>query len=263
MAQRVHVLIIDPQNDFTEPKGSLFVNGAVEDTQRLTAFIDKNSVKLSDIHVTLDSHHQFQIFHPMYWRGADGKEPSPFTTITVDDILNGVWNTRIPALRDKALEYVKALKVSGRYTLTIWPVHCLIGSWGTLVQKDLFEALLRWETKNVGMVDFVTKGSNLFTEHYSAVKAEVPDAGDPGTQLNQQLIDILQDADQVLVGGQALDYCVYNTIKDVTAAFGPANAQKITILEDCTSPIDPTAVAKIKAEFGALGIKFAKSTDVF
>jgi DNA-binding transcriptional ArsR family regulator len=44
------------------------------------------------------------------------------------------------------------------------------------------------EKENFKMVDFVTKGSNYWTEHYSAVQADVPDSQDPTTMLNTELI---------------------------------------------------------------------------
>ena len=41
------LLIIDPQNDFCNPNGTLFVSGAEEDCERLAEFIDNNSSKIS------------------------------------------------------------------------------------------------------------------------------------------------------------------------------------------------------------------------
>jgi len=257
---RTHLLLIDPQIDFTDPSGSLYVNGANDDMKRLAAFIKKNKAKLFDIHVTLDSHHVFQVFHPLFWKDTNGKHPAPFTRITQDDIEKGTWTPSIPAMRDRALEYVKTLASNNRYQLIIWPEHCLIGSRGTQVLPELFEALTEWEKESIGMVDYVTKGSNLYTEHYSAVKAEVPDPADASTQLNQQLIDLLTEADVILVAGEALDYCVYNTLKDIISAFGPDNAKKIKIMKDCTSAIDPSAIAKIEAEFKSHGVEFVDTS---
>lgn len=257
---KVHLLAIDCQNDFCDPKGSLYVNGASDDMKRLAAFISKNKGKLFDIHSTLDSHHLFQVFHPNFWVDAALKHPAPFTRITQDDIEKGVWSTTIPAMRERALNYVKTLTASNRYQLIIWPPHCLIGSWGTQVLPELWKEFAAWENETIGMVDYVTKGSNLYTEHYSAVKAEVPDPADASTQLNQGLIDLLTEADVILVAGEALDYCVYNTLKDIIAAFGPDNAKKIKIMRDCTSAIDPNAIAKIETEFTGYGVEFVDTT---
>lgn len=45
----VHLLVIDPQNDFCDPNGSLFVPGADEDMKRLGGFIERVKDKLNDI----------------------------------------------------------------------------------------------------------------------------------------------------------------------------------------------------------------------
>src|SRR6478736_2123128 len=83
----------------------------------------------------------------------------------------------------KGALYVKSLAAGKRYVLVIWPEHCLIGTIGHAVAPVLNDALAKWQDKNFGMIDFVTKGSNPFTEHYSVVKADVPDAGDPTTNI--------------------------------------------------------------------------------
>ena len=71
--QSVHLLVIDPQHDFCDPDGALFVPGADEDVERLTLFVDRVRDKLEMIHVTLDCHHFIDIAHPIFWLDKDGK----------------------------------------------------------------------------------------------------------------------------------------------------------------------------------------------
>jgi len=175
MGKRIELLIIDPQNDFCDPKGSLYVEGANKDMERLAKFIDRVGEKLYDIHVTLDSHRLVDVAHPIFWADSQGNPPEPFTIITFDDVQKGKWKSRNPGYQVRSTDYVRKLEENGRYPLCIWPPHCLIGSWGHNVYPVLFEALLKWEEKNFANIDFVTKGSNPFTEHYSAVQADVPD----------------------------------------------------------------------------------------
>lgn len=62
---KVHLVIIDPQIDFMDSKGSaLPVPGANADMNRLAAMIGRVGNKLEDIHVTLDSHRIIDIAHP-------------------------------------------------------------------------------------------------------------------------------------------------------------------------------------------------------
>jgi nicotinamidase-related amidase len=86
-------------------------------------------------------------------------------------------------------------------------------------------------------VDYVTKGSNLWTEHYSAVQADVPDATDPGTSLNIRLIEILQKAQVIALSGEALSHCVANTVRDIANNFGEENIKKMVLLTDTTSSV--------------------------
>lgn len=264
--KKIHLLIIDPQNDFCDPKGSLYVAGANGDMERTAALIARVGDRLEDIHVTLDSHHVFDIAHPLFWRsGADASNPSPFTIISYDDVKNGVWTTAVPSMYKWALEYTKELQDGNRYPLCIWPPHCLIGSWGHSIYPALFDELLKWETENIAMVTKVTKGSNYKTEHYSAVKAEVPDPSDPDTQINTALINVLQDqADVIAVAGEASSHCVANTMFDIVAAFGsPEYAKKIVLLTDCMSPVtgfEPYA-DDFFAKMAALGVTTSTSAE--
>ena len=54
--EKLELLIIDPQNDFCSPKGSLFVPGADKDSVRLSTMIDRLRKRMDDIHVTLCPH---------------------------------------------------------------------------------------------------------------------------------------------------------------------------------------------------------------
>lgn len=234
--KNIHLLSIDPQYDFCDPNGALYVPGAEEDMDRLANLIKRLKDKLTDIHVTLDSHHLVHIAHPIFWKNSKGENPQPFTIISADDVENGVWNTTNPSYRKKALEYIKTLESNGRYALCIWPPHCLIGSKGHTVYPSVFEAMLEWE-KDFALVNYVTKGSNLSTEHYSAVQADVPDADDPTTMINTDLITSLSEADIILITGEALSHCVANTIRDIADNFGDENIKKFVLLEDTSSNV--------------------------
>ena len=163
--------------------------------QRLAAFIRGGQDLITDIAVTLDSHHRLDIAHPTFWRRADGAEVAPFTPITSAQVREGAYLPRDPAALPRTLTYLDELEARGRYTLMVWPVHCEIGTWRRNIHADVKAACGEWEQRRLGVVEAVAKGSNPWTEHYSAVQAEVPDADDPETQLNRGLIERLDGAD--------------------------------------------------------------------
>lgn len=234
----IHLLVIDPQNDFCDPNGSLYVKGAEGDIARLAKMTERLQNKIADIHVTLDSHRKVDVSHPMWWKDSSGKHPSPFTMISAADLADGRWTTTQPGAFTRSLTYLRALETGKRYPHVIWPEHCLIGDSGHNVFPALSAAVHAWEEKRFGMADYVTKGSNPWTEHFSAVQAEVPDPEDPSTQVNTGLIKTLEEADIILLAGEARSHCLANTVRDIVANFAdPRYVEKLVLLTDATSDV--------------------------
>jgi len=242
MAEKIELLIIDPQVDFCNPqKGALYVNGAEEDMDRLSQMVDRIGKKISKIDVTLDCHHKIDVAHPGMWRNSEGDNPAPFTIITSQDIKSGKWLPIYPSEIKRFTQYTESLEASGRYPLCIWPPHCLIGTEGNNVFPVLAEALDKWVDIKRRNINYVSKGSNIFTEHYSAIKAEVPDPTDPTTQIDSRdvgLISSLMKADVVAIAGEAGSHCLANTVRDIADGFNDDSyVQKLVLLEDATSPV--------------------------
>lgn len=235
---RIHLLVIDPQNDFCDPNGALYVKGAEADIGRLSKMVNRLKGKLADIHVTLDSHRKVDISHPMWWKNSAGQHPSPFTGITAADVADGRWTTTQPGAFARSLSYLRALETGKRYPHVIWPEHCLIGDQGHNVFPALSATIHEWEQTRYALADFVTKGSNPWTEHFSAVQAEVPDPEDPTTQVNTGLIKTLEEADVVLLAGEARSHCLANTVRDIVTNFAdPRYVSKLVLLTDATSDV--------------------------
>ena len=164
------LLLIDPQNDFCEPEGALYVPGAVEDCDRLSAFIKNNCASFSDILITLDLHPNFHIAHPVFWHDKDGNNPEPYTTITYKYFSEGLFKPSVPALAHQVEKYLLTLENKGRYNLTIWPPHCLMATWGACVQKDVYEAVSLWEKHHLGKnAEYINKAPNPNTDRKSVV----------------------------------------------------------------------------------------------
>jgi nicotinamidase/pyrazinamidase len=261
----VQMIFIDDQNDFTDPNGSLYVKGGDENVKRAAKMIERLKGKVSDIHLTMDSHHKVDISHPMWWVDSSGRNPAPFTLITPEDVEAGKWRPYMMSGRERSLKYLKALKATNRYPHVIWPEHCLIGDPGHNIHPVLAAAVHQWETERFGLSDVVTKGSNPWTEHFSAVQAEVPDPEDPSTQINRGLIEALEKADVVIWAGEALSHCLANTFRDVVSNFSnPEFVKKMILCKDGTSSVP--GFEKLGDDFIkemlAKGMKISTTTDV-
>lgn len=283
---RLHLLIVDPQNDFVVAddghgnKGALVVPGADADMSRLSRFIRRLGTKIDDISVTLDSHQTIGIERPRWWkRATDGAEPAPFTCLGIHPDRRRIvkyevggpnpnafgmspteeeYVTYFPTWLHQggptgkgAFGYLEALEKKGRYPHIVWTEHCIVGTWGWGVVPELATTLKWWEREFFGRINYVPKGNNMWTEHFSGVQAEVPDPADPTTQVNTQLVSSLEEADLVVVTGEALSHCVANTGTDVGATFSdPKYIEKMVLLRDTTSNVPG---------FDFLGDAFVKS----
>jgi len=233
----LQLLIIDPQNDFCDPEGALYVRGADQDCVRLAKFLALHGHKFTHTHVTMDCHNEYDIAHPVFWKDGKGNEPNPLTSITRKVLEDGLYT--VADTRDAlwAEQYVKELEENGRYPLTIWPPHCIAGTEGFQIEKRVSDALRKLSKDHHKGINYIFKGENPYTEHYSAIKAEVPDPLDRNTLPNRFFLEVLNRADMLLVAGEALSHCVANTVRDIVYELGDDFAQKIYLLEDLCSNV--------------------------
>lgn len=238
---RIAAFGIDCQVGFCVPGASLFVPGAVEDTQRTLGWIYENLDRLSGLHFSLDTHRVFQVFHPAWWSDVEGKHPAPFTPITRDDVRSGRYK---PLSHPReCLEYVEKLEATGKYVLTIWPYHTLLGGVSHALVPALMEAAMFHALTRFSQTHFETKGTHAMTENYSVLAPEVRELGGQAIgAFNAAFYRMLMDYDRVYVFGQAKSHCVLSTLRDIRdqiQATDPKLADKVWILEDAMSPVPP------------------------
>lgn len=271
---KVHLFVIDPQNGFLKPINytpnlpggnmNLCVPGGAEDMDRLCKLIYRAKDSIYDMTITLDSHNSIHIATPNFWVDKNGNHPAPFTPITAESVRNGEWRSALFSMQSVALNYVEQLEKNGKFTLVIWPPHCIIGTEGHNVYQPLREATFEWE-KSWAIVDFCTKGSNVTTEHYSIFRADVEDANDPSTGLNTRLVSTLEDRDLIIVAGEALSHCVASSLRDFVASVSdPNTVKKIVLLEDCMSSVPGFEQQGIDFinEMKNLGVRIENSTNI-
>lgn len=138
------LLIVDPQIDFT-PGGSCAIPNGDGIAIRIAEFITSRAKDISQIYVSLDSHHRMHISNPCYWQHGDtGEQPPSWTVINNADVENEVWRPCVPSNLPRALAYCGQLEAQGMPSLQIWPEHCLLGTRGSACCKAVNDALQEW-----------------------------------------------------------------------------------------------------------------------
>lgn len=254
---KISLLLVDVQNTFCIPDFELYVagrsgTGAVDDNRRLCEFIYRNLGIISEICATMDTHQAAQIFHSIFLINDRGEHPPPFTTVTVEDIETGRWkfNQKLSfgmgvsdGYGQKFLKhYTEKLKKNGKYDLTIWPYHAMLGGIGHALVSAVEEALFFHSIARCSKIDFQIKGDNPLTENYSVISPEIQQ--DPeGKKIGRKNVDLLQKLlkfDAVIIAGQAKSHCVAWTMQDLITEIREEDkklAEKIYLIEDCCSPV--------------------------
>ncbi len=255
--RRIWLLLVDVQNTFCIPGYELFVagrsgRGAVDDNARLCTFIYRNLDLITEISATMDTHLPQQVFQSIFFVDREGAHPSPYTNISAAELRSGAWRFN-PALaarfgvtaeygQSMLVHYASELERKGKYTLTVWPYHAMLGGIGHALVPAVEEALFFHSMARLTEPTFEVKGDRPFTEHYSVIGPEVT-RGPKGEVLgehNSKFIERVQTVDALIVAGQAKSHCVAWTVSDLLDDIRQVDetlTRRVYLLEDCTSPV--------------------------
>lgn len=290
----LHLLLIDVQKDFCFPEGTLFVGGrsgtgAIDDSRRLAEFIYRNLGSITNITTTMDTHFAHQIFFPAFWVDDQGAPLAAHREIRTGEIRSGAvkpnpavagWLCRgnYAWLLAQCLHYCDELEQAGKYTLYLWPPHCLLGSDGHALTGVIHEARLFHAYCRSSQSWVEVKGGHPLTENYSVLRPEVLTRHDGQTLAtrNTGFLKTLFEADAVVIAGQAASHCVKSSIDDLLEEIVKHDrnlARKVYIMTDCMSSVTvpdgqggfvadftPEAEAAL-SRFAAAGMHLVKSTD--
>ena len=277
-SRRIALLLVDVQNTFCLPDFELFVPVAVDDSRRICEFVYRNLDEITQIVPTLDTHQAMQIFHALWLVDDADRHPAPYTLVSSEDVERGIWRFNPDAGRALGidpeagqrhlLEYTRRLVRGGKYALTVWPYHAMLGGIGHALVSAVEEAVFFHTVARQSQARFEAKGRVPWTEHYSALGPEVTSgpAGENVERRNEELVTHLLSFDAVVIAGEAKSHCVAWTIDDLLEE--PELAEKTYLLEDCTSPVvvpgavDYTDEANEAFErFAAAGMHVVHSTQ--
>jgi nicotinamidase-related amidase len=284
---RLCVLAVDIQNTFCIPEFELFVagrsgTGAVDDNRRLCEFLYRNLGEITQVFPSLDTHHAMQVFHAIWLVDERGDHPAPYTLVSAEDVATGRWRLNSAVAEALGIDidyaerhlayYTRRLAEGGKYDLTVWPYHAMLGGIGHALVSAVEEAIFFHGLARYSSPDFQVKGDNPLTEHYSLLGPEVTEGPD-GDRLggkNTELIEKLLTFDAVVVAGQAKSHCLAWTIDDLLDDEDVRErlAERTYLLEDCTSPVVVPGVVDYTDEadaaferYAAAGMHVVRSTE--
>ncbi len=190
----------------------------------------------------------------------------------MEDVERGVWkfNPQLSSSlhvdetygQEYLRHYTRKLKEGGKYDLTVWPYHAMLGGIGHALVSAVEEAVFFHSIARYSQPDFQVKGGNPFTENYSVLSPEVleDEAGEQIAEKNVTFIRKLLEFEAVIIAGQAKSHCVAWTIDDLLNEIFTADralAEKVYLLEDCSSPVVIPGVVDYTAEADAAFQRFA------
>ena len=152
---------------------------------------------------------------------------------------------------------------AGKKQLCIWPYHCIAGTEGATLENEFAKMVYFHSVARKSVNHMIQKGTDPYSEMYGIIKPEFSKKN----FLNTPVLTAIEKYDKIYVVGEAASHCLMESVKQIAEHFAnrPEVTQKITILEDCTSPITgyeadtQIAFANFKSSYG---IQFAKSTDI-
>ena len=217
------LLIIDPQNDFVDPKGSLYVPGSEEAINNICKFIDTDRV--DEIIVSQDTHQKYNIGFSEFWPGFKA-----FDKLMVRDIVS--QKIKPTYINPKNYEdFFKQFEDFGyNDELTIWPHHCIEGSWGWCFPDILVESLGNWGLRNKKSYQVYRKGNIPELEAYSIF----PKINKMGNTKIESLNIQEYEYGSIFISGFCKDICVAESVK----WFSDNNFRNLVFLDNCMATLD-------------------------
>lgn len=236
--------------------GELYIDGAEEDCERAAIFLRWLGRRATEVTLSIDTHDKMHIAHPMHWEYQGGEHPKPFSTLSgrvpLQHVSSGTPNdgdsfkrddrslltTSVPEMYEGSQSHVSEQEPWGR--LTVWPEHCLTGSFETMIWPSILDAVHRWQTLVKKPVTWIRKGQTLQSEQFGIFRLA---GASKFTVRGARILGRMAKADRIYVMGQARSHCVGESLSQMQdyfqATFGVRNKlmSKVYLVGDCTRDV--------------------------
>ena len=237
--KRNFLVLVDCQYDFCNPQGSLYVAGATDDMKRLSNLIIDKASSFSKIFVGLDYHPIGHCSFHTSWKNKEGFTPAPYSHISTFEYGHIVYKPIIGNATNEAF-------VDKEFD--IWPEHCVAHSIGATLDNAISKALSHYllKSEKSGFVEYYTKGESLMSEEYGNIEL----ARAVSSQAHNDMA--------IYVAGEALDFCVYNTLKQIRQHTN----LPLFLIKDCTSCVIQDSEMVIYDELKKIEVQLVSSLDI-
>ena len=150
--------------------------------------------------------------------------------VSAADVERGVWGAADPAKSSRrSSTYVQRARGEGRFQLTIWPYHAMLGGIGHALVSAVEEAVFFHGIARDARPPSRSRGT---TRTPSTTRRSGPRSAAGGTR--RSIAAARAASTTVVIAGQAKSHCVAWTIEDL---LDDVPAERVYLLEDCTSPV--------------------------
>jgi nicotinamidase-related amidase len=97
--------------------------------------------------------------------------------------------------------------------------------------------LRRFAAEHDAFPEVAHLGEDILHAELQCAAGRRPDPQDPQTQLNSELVGQLDDAERIVVAGEASSHCVRATVERLAELLPSGHLDKLVLLSDCMSPV--------------------------
>ena len=204
-------LLVDAQNDFVT--GSLPVPGASLALRRIVRYL--RETHQGDLFLTQDQHPRVHSRFAEAWN-----RPRKPGTWDPSQLSGYHGDRRVAADLDTA-------------PVTLWPVHCVAGTWGSQAPTVLGEVVKEYEALG-RTIKVIPKGLEEAYESYGILQS-VTLSGQTVMTPREGTED-LPGYDRIVLAGFAMDYCVAEVLSDLIHL---GLTERVSLFKDGMACIDP------------------------
>lgn len=216
------LIIINPQNDYCDVRGSLYQLNNEQTVSNIIQLLKNDGNKFNRVCVVLDTHLPHHISFNTSWVDGDNQCLKPYSILNNNFVVNGIqYNS---AYSQKIYHNaVKSYYLNNKISFMVWPPHCIFGTWGHNLNSQLFQTLSELNCP----VWYYGIGRCATEEQYDCIGHD---------EVNKTIYTI-GDIDDFYVCGFMKSHHIYETVKKLIMLNTAEQNKHIYVINDCCTSL--------------------------